>query len=141
MVSKIAEEISYLVPEINVTITQAWVALISYCQDSFPYGDLFLEISNGQPGKKTKEVPSIRFDKPTSHPKDGLTYLIPSLEMRIPKSWIDMIQWCQQNLTSGKIGFRVVNAQPTELLQVSQLVNFSKPETIPCGIPLNFSRE
>jgi len=134
------EETTYLVPEINVTITQSWVALITYCQDNLPFGDLCVEISNGQPGKRVKETPSIRFDKSPRQPKNGTTYIIQSLDIRIPKPWIDMVQWCQQYLISGRMTFRLVDSQPTELLSVKQTVNFSRPETIPAGIPLDFDR-
>ena len=134
------EEITYLVPEVNVTVTQAWINHIRYCQDNLPYGDIYLEINNGQPGKKIKEIPSIRFDKQHSVIKGEMGYIIQSLDMRIPKSWIDMILWVQEHFASGKIGYRLVSAQPTELLMAKQNVNFSRPETIPCGLPLNFSR-
>ena len=133
------EEITYLVPEIDVTVSQAWVGLIQYSQESLPYGDLYIEINNGQPGKKLKEIPSIRFDKQPVV-KEGINYVIQSLDMRIPKAWIDMILWIQTHFISGRIGFRLVSAQPTELLSVKQSVNFSKPETIPNGMPLDFSR-
>lgn len=140
MVTKTEEE-TYLVPEINLTITQAWVALIAYCQDIMPYGDLFIEVNNAQPGKKVKEVPSVRFDKPTpSLSKRERTYLIQSLSMRIPEPWIDLIRWCQEYFVSGKLGFRLINAIPTDLLQAKQNMNFSKPETIPSGIPLDFAK-
>ena len=133
------EEITYLVPEINVTISQAWIALIQYCQEILPYGDLYIDINNGQPGKKWKEIPSIRFDKPPVI-KEGINYIIQSLDMRIPKSWIDMIQWIQTYFNSGRFGFRLAYAQPTELLLAKQQVNFGKPETIPTGIPLSFTK-
>ena len=133
------EEITYLVPEIDVTVSQAWVNLIQHSQENLPYGDLYIEINNGQPGRKLKEIPSIRFDKQPII-KNGVNYVIQSLDMRIPKSWVDMIQWVQSYFISGRMGFRLVSAQPTELLSVKQSVNFSKPETIPAGIPLDFTR-
>jgi len=133
------EEETYLVPELELIISKAWVNLISYCQASFPFGDMFIEISNGQPGKKVKEVPSVRFDAATT-PKPSQTYLLQSLNLRIAKAWIDMIQWCQEYFTCGSLGFRLVGASPTELLQAKQKVNFSKPETIPAGIPLEINK-
>lgn len=133
------EEITYLVPEVDATVSQAWVNLIQYCQENLPYGDLYIEINNGQPGKKVKEIPSIRFDhQPVV--KEGITYIIQSLDMRVPKSWIDMILWVQVFFISGRLGFRIISAQPTELLLAKSNVNFSKPETIPSGMPLNFNR-
>lgn len=139
MVTK-TEEQTYLVPEIELTITQAWITLIAYCQECLPYGDLFIEVNNAQPGKKIKEVPSVRFDKPSTSVREGPTYLIKSLNMQIPKPWIDLIQWCQEYFSFGKLGFRIVKAYPTELLQAKQKVDFSKPETIPSGIPLEFDK-
>jgi len=133
-------EETYLVPEIDLTITQSWMNIIIYCQESLPYGDLFIEVNNAQPGKKIKEVPSVRFDKTSTHPKNGPAYLVQSLGIQIPKSWIDLIQWCQQYFASGKLGFRLVNASPTDLLQAKQKVDFSKPETIPNGMPLEFDK-
>ena len=135
-----SKEETYLVPEIDLTITKAWINLIAYCQENLPYGDLFVEINSGQPGKRVKEVPSVRFDKPVSQPKEGQVYLIQSLSMQIPKPWIDLIQWCQEYFASGTMGFRIVSASPTELLQAKQKVNFSKPETIPSGIPLEIDK-
>ena len=135
------EEKIYLVPEINVNVSEAWVNLIRYCQENMSYGDLYVEINNGQPGKKIKEIPSIRFDKQPLV-KEGICYIIQSLDnMRIPQSWINLIRWCQDSFTSGRIGFRIVGGQATELLSVKAgTVDFSKPETIPFGIPLNFDR-
>jgi len=135
-----SEEVTYLVPEIDLTVTQAWITLISYCQENLPYGDLFIEVNNGQPGKRVKEVPSVRFDKPAPTQKEGQVYLIQSLDIRIPKPWIDLIQWCQEYFVSGKLGFRIAYASPTELLQAKHNMNFSKPETIPRGIPLDFDK-
>ena len=133
------EEKWYVVPEIEVRVHQSWITLIKYCQETLPYGDLYIEINNGQAGKRIKEIPSIRFDKhPTS--REGVNYIIQSLDVRISKSWIDMIQWIQTYFISGKFGFRIISAQPTELLMTKQKVDFSKPETIPTGMPLDFSR-
>ena len=133
------EEISYLVPEVELTVSQAWITLIAHCQENIPYGDMYIEINNYQPSKRIKEVPSIRFDvQPRS--KDGLTYVIESLDMRIPRAWIDLIQWCSSYFNSGRLGFRLAAAQPTELLQAKHNVNFSKPETVPVGSVLDFSR-
>jgi len=143
--SKTATEETYLVPEIDLVITRAWINLIAYCQENLPYGDLFVKINNSQPGKKEKEIPNIRFDKSIPSPKEEnqkwSTYLIQSLDMRIPQPWINLIQWCQDFFTSGKLGFRIVNACPTELLYSKPAdVDFSKAETIPSGIPLEIDR-
>ena len=133
------EEISYLVPEVELTVSQAWITLIAHCQENIPYGDIYIEINNCQPSKRLKEIPSIRFDvQPRT--KEGLTYVIESLDMRIPRAWVDLIQWCQGYFNSGRLGFRLAAAQPTELLQAKHNVNFSKPETVPAGSVLDFIR-
>ena len=133
------EEITYLVPEINISVSSAWVALVKYCQENLPYGDIKIEINNSQPGKRLKETPNIRFDKQSknNHSKEEC-YIIQSLDMRISKVWIDLVYWCQTSFNYGTLGFRVVNGQPTDLLSVDQKVDFSKPETIPIGMPLRF---
>ena len=133
------EETTYLVPELEVRISQSWVNLIKYCQESLPYGSMKIEVNNGQPGKKVKEKPSIRFDKsPPSNKAFGNVYLVQSLDIRIPEPWINLIQWCQNYFNSGTLEFELVAAQPTELRGVSQKVNFSRPETIPVGLPLEY---
>ena len=135
------KETTYLVPEINITITSAWVNLITYCQANLPYGNLFIEINNGEPRRKVKEVPSIRFDKnDVPRDKDEKIYVIQSLDIRIPESWINMINWVQSYFVSGRLGFKLIAARPTELIEAVQKANFSKPETIPNGVPLNFDR-
>lgn len=134
------EELWYVVPELEVKIHQSWINLIQYCQDNLPFGDLRVEISNGQPGKRLKETPSIRFDKQSVQVKGGVSYLIQSLDFRVHEYWVNCIQWCQNYVVSGIIEFRLVGSLPTELLGVKQNVNFSKPETIPDGLPLSFSK-
>ena len=135
------EEITYLVPEINVTVSQAWVTLISYCQENLPYGDLYHEINNGQPGRRLREIPNIRFDKQPVPAKEGQAYIIQSLGLRIQQSWINLIQWCQNYFISGRIGYRLIGGQPTELLAVKPRVDFSRPETIPNSMILEFSKQ
>jgi hypothetical protein len=139
------DEVSYVVPGVDIEVSQAWVNLIDYSQKSFQFGDLFMEINNSQPGKRIREVPSIRFDKQGTGVNNTVKdtqkiYLIQSVNIRIPQSWISLIQWVQLYFISGKIGFRIVDSQPTELLQAEQKVNFSKSETIPGSVPLNFTK-
>lgn len=133
-----SDEELYLVPELNVKISLAWIKLVEYCQENLRFGTLKIEINNGQPGKKLKEIPSIRFDKPSAPKKTGNVYLVKSLDIRIPESWINMVIWCQNVFNSGTIEFDLTAAQPTELISAVQKVNFSKPETIPAGMPLVF---
>ena len=133
------EDETFLVPDLEVKISKAWVNLVTYCQGRLPYGELHVEIANSQPGKIVKEVPSVRFDSATV-PREGQVYLLESLGVRIPKPWIDMIQWIQEYFTCGTLGFKLISASPTELIQAKQKVNFSKPDTIPAGMPLEISK-
>ena len=133
------EELWYVVPELEVRVHQSWVALVKYCQDSLPHGTLRVKIANAQPAKRLKETPSIRFDK-QPQPIKGIQYVIPSLDIRIHEYWINLIQWCQNYFVSGEIEFKLVSGQPTELIGAHQNVRFDKPETIPTGIPLDFSK-
>lgn len=136
------EEIWYVVPEIEVRVHESWVNLIQYCQESLPYGDLRIEIANAQPTRKLKETPSIRFDKQLSGRGDnGKNYLIASLNVYVNENWINLIQWCQNYFTKGKLSFKLHNATPTDLLSAEQEVRFDKPETIPSGMPLQFTKE
>ena len=139
--TKTKEEIWYVVPEIEVRIHESWVHLIQYCQDSLPYGELRIELSNAQPTKKIKETPSIRFDKQFSGRGDnGTVYVIASLNVRVHENWINLIQWCQNYFTKGKLTFKLHNSTPTDLLSAEQEVRFDKPDTIPPGMPLNFTK-
>ena len=135
------EEIWYVVPEIEVRVHESWINLIRYCQESLPYGFLRLEVINAQPTKKLKEIPSIRFDKPSlARGDNGKTYLISSLNMHIDESWINLVQWCQNYFTKGKIGFKVHGGCPTDLVEAQQDIRFDKPDTIPPGLPLCFTK-
>lgn len=134
------EEKWYLVPEIEVRVHESWINLVQYCQENIPFGDLTIKVANGQPTKRLKEVPSIRFDKQAALMKDGKWYVIPSIDVRVHEYWINMVQWCQNYFISGTLSFRLVGGQPTDLLKAEQEVNFSRPKTIPNGIPLNFTK-
>jgi len=67
------EEVLYLIPETNIMISQAWLNLITHCQDSFPYGDMTVRIVNAQPTELIDEKPKIRFDKKATIPKLPIT--------------------------------------------------------------------
>jgi len=134
------EEIWYVVPEIEIRVHESWIELIRYCQNNLPYGDLKVNISNARPGKRLKEIPSIRFDKPMASRTDGIYYLIASLDFRVHEYWINLIKWCQDYFMKGELELRLINSCPTDLLSVKQEVRFDKPDTIPKGIPLNFTK-
>ena len=134
------EEFWYVVPEIEVRVHESWINLIKWCQENLPYGELKIQIANSQPTKRLKEIPSIRFDKQAPVKSNGTWYLIPSLDIRVHEYWINLIQWCQNYFIKGKIDFRLVNALPTELIAAKQEFRFDKPDTIPLGVPLEFSK-
>ncbi len=62
------EEKLYLVPELEIRISQSWINLISYCQEKFPYGDLTVRIVNAQPTDLLESRPRVRFDKVSTIP-------------------------------------------------------------------------
>lgn len=132
-------DIWYIVPEIEVRVHESWIRLIQYCQESLPYGELKIQVANAIPTKKIKETPNIRFDKQISK-INGTSYLISSIDVHVHEHWINMIQWCQNYFTKGEMEFKLVNACPTDLVSVKQDIRFDKSETIPNGLPMNFSR-
>jgi len=134
------EDIWYLVPDIEIRVHESWINLVQYCQANLEFGTLIVKIANALPTRRLKEVPSIRVDKPSKLTKDDISYWIPSVDVRVHYSWINLIQWCQNYYVSGDLGFMLVSAHPTEIVKTDQRVDFSKPETIPSGIPLNFDK-
>ena len=134
------EEIWYIVPEIEVRVHESWIKLMQYCQENLPYGEIKIQVSNAQPTRKLKETPNIRFDKQVVPRVDGTWYLIPSLDCKVHEYWVNLIQWCQNYFVKGEIEFKLVNAQPTELINAKQDVRFDRPDTIPTGTPLSFAR-
>ena len=59
----------YLIPEIEIRVSPAWIRLIRYCQTEFPHGDLKIRIVNAQPTDLLEERRRIRFDKETTIPE------------------------------------------------------------------------
>ena len=53
------------------------------------------------------------------------------IEIRVSESWIRLIRFCQVELPHGDLKVRIVNGQPTELLEAKRKVRFDKEETIP----------
>ncbi len=69
MSPKNAEDKVYLIPELDVRVTEAWVNFINWCQQTAPYADIAIRIVNGQPTKLISCTPDIRFDKQASIPQ------------------------------------------------------------------------
>ena len=58
-------------------------------------------------------------------------YLVPDIEIRIHESWINLVRYCQDKFPYGDLTIRIVNAQPTDLLDQKPKVRFDKTPTIP----------
>ena len=54
-----------------------------------------------------------------------------AIEVRVSQSWVRLVRFCQTELPHGDLKIRIVNAQPTELLEAKRKVRFDKEETIP----------
>lgn len=134
------EEIWYVVPEIEVRVHESWIKLIQYCQENLPYGTIRIQISNAMPTKRIKETPNIRFDKQKSR-SEGKSYLISSIDVHVHEYWINLIQWCQNYFAKGEIEFKLISACPADLISVKQEIRFDKSDTIPDGIPLEFTKD
>ena len=63
--------------------------------------------------------------------QDERYYMVPELEIRVHESWINLVRWCQEQMPFGDIKVRIVNGQPTELLEKIPRVRFDKQTTIP----------
>ena len=57
-------------------------------------------------------------------------YLVPDVEIRIHESWINLVRYCQDQIPFGDIKIRIVNGQPTELLEAKAKVRFDKQPSI-----------
>jgi hypothetical protein len=68
---KAAEEKVYIVPEINIRVSESWINLIYWCQTQCPHGDIEIKIVNGLPTDLVSWKPRIRFDKSNSIPSDS----------------------------------------------------------------------
>ena len=64
-------------------------------------------------------------------PKNNNDYLIPELEIRISQSWVRLVRFCQAEFPNGDLKVRIVNGQPTELLEQKPRIRFDKEVTIP----------
>ena len=62
---------------------------------------------------------------------DEKWYLVPDIEVRIHESWINLVRYCQEQIPFGDIKIRIVNGQPTELLESRPRVRFDKLPSIP----------
>ena len=58
----------YLIPEIEIRVTPAWIRLIRYCQTEFPHGDIKIRIVSAQPTELLEEKKKVRFDREATIP-------------------------------------------------------------------------
>jgi hypothetical protein len=53
-------------------------------------------------------------------------YIVPELNIRVSESWVNLVFWCQNEMPNGEIKVKIVNGQPTELLEKKERVRFDK---------------
>ena len=58
-------------------------------------------------------------------------YIVPELEVRISESWVRLVRWCQTSFRDGELRIKVINAQPTDLLDMKRKIRFDIEETVP----------
>lgn len=56
---------------------------------------------------------------------------LPEIEVNVSKSWIRLIRFCQTSFPFGDLTIRIVNAQPTELVEKKPKIRFDKEASIP----------
>lgn len=56
----------------------------------------------------------------------------PELEIRVSKSWVRLIRFCQTNVPHGQVCFKTVNGEPTDLVDelTKRRIRFDKEETL-----------
>jgi len=69
---------------------------------------------------------------------DDRWYLVPELEVRVHESWINLVQYCRDQMPFGDIKIRIVNGQPTQLLEQKPSIRFDKQGTIPPEASVTF---
>ena len=53
------------------------------------------------------------------------------LEIRVTDAWVRLIRYCSTDLPHGEIKIKIVNSEPTKLLDAKPDVRFDKPDTLP----------
>ncbi len=61
--SKDKKEEIYIIPELDIRVSKAWLNFIVYCQSTFPHGEISIKIVNGQPTEMIDKKEKIRFDR------------------------------------------------------------------------------
>lgn len=47
----------------DIRVTVAWLRFIRYCQNWLPFGDIEIQIVNGEPKRRLGETSDVRFDR------------------------------------------------------------------------------
>lgn len=63
------ERTEYLIPELEIRISESWINLINWCQMQAPFSDVEVRIVNGQPTDLLACKPKVRFDKQPTIPQ------------------------------------------------------------------------
>lgn len=53
---------------------------------------------------------------------------IPELEIQVSKNWLRLIRYCQVELPHGEIKIRIVNGQPTDLIEEKRKRRFDREQ-------------
>lgn len=53
------------------------------------------------------------------------------MELKISTAWANLMLYARTEIRHGQIKIKIVNGQPTELLEEKKNVRFDKPDTLP----------
>jgi len=59
--------------------------------------------------------------------KEEKWYIVPELEIRVHEAWINLVQYCQDNLQYGDLKIEISNALPGKRLDEIPKIRFDKP--------------
>lgn len=57
-------------------------------------------------------------------------FIVPELDVRVPESWVRLVRWCQVAFPNGDIKIKIVNSQPTKLLEYKPDIRFDKEPSV-----------
>jgi len=57
------EDRVWVVPELEVRVSESWIRFVRWCQTEMPYGRVTVQIVNAQPTRMVDHKPDVRFDK------------------------------------------------------------------------------
>jgi len=53
------------------------------------------------------------------------------VELKVTHAWANLILYCKREIPHGDIHIKIVNGQPTKLLDQKKDIRFDKPNTLP----------